>query len=255
MSERSNNTVNEIGSEFPLLRNSRNICSPSPEQPLQVRQLQLHVGWTPVVALAGVGGWPPSGGAGRSSPRPTAGARRVRCRDRPWVPQTAPSRSVSDSAAPLSAKSSARSRTSPAASASPSRAGVSRTSTAPGPNGSSTRPSSASSGMRAHTRSASAGSSLHHLRQQQGLARHRAPRHLDLHPLVDQPFVGGVLVHHHDAVRGSGPRYRSHAPGRGRRRAGSPMGVDDLADCTLRHVGFDPGGGLLHPRQRQGGGA
>ena len=45
---------------------------------------------------------------------------------------------------------------------------------------------------------------LHHLGQEQGLSGHTAGLQLGLHPLIDQALVGGVLVHHHQAVPGLG---------------------------------------------------
>jgi hypothetical protein len=95
------------------------------------------------------------------------------------------------------------SRTRPEASVSPSSAGTSRTSTAPGPNGSTTRPNAASSSARPSTRSASAGSSSTTSGSSSAWrVTRRRPSHL--HPLIDQPLVGGVLVDDDHAVAGLG---------------------------------------------------
>ena len=43
-----------------------------------------------------------------------------------------------------------------------------------------------------------------HLGRQQGLTGDGALGHLGLHPLIDEAFVGGVLVNHDEAVAGLG---------------------------------------------------
>ncbi len=88
---------------------------------------------------------------------------------------------------------------------------------------------------------------LHDFRDQQGLAGDRAVLHLQLHPLVHEAFVGGVLVDDHHPVAGLGEDIGFVHLG-ARRPQGLVEGIGPALLGSLRRR-FEPCGRLGHARQ------